>query len=170
LLACCCLTLSAAESDDADDDEMEEEEEERGDVEEMSVTGSHIRRDNFDLPSPRDVVDAVDLSLAATSDLGEVVFDQTFQIGVNANSAPIEFNSADDQEFQQGSETWANLRGLGTRATLTMMDGHRVPANVNGYGSRTRRAGADLNNLYPAIAISRLETILDADAPEWRQR
>ena len=148
------LNLSAAE-----DDEDEEEDEEE--VEEMVVTGSYIRRTNFDLPSPRDVVDAVDLSLAATSDLGEVVFDQTFQIGVNANSAPIEFNSADDQEFQQGSETWANLRGLGTRATLTMMDGHRVPANVNGYGSRTRRAGADLNNLYPGIAVGRLETILD---------
>ena len=42
-----------------------------------------------------------------------------------------------------------------------MMDGHRVPANVNGYGSRTRRAGADLNNLYPGIAVGRLETILD---------
>ena len=141
--------------------EEEDEEEEEDDIEEMVVTGSYIRRTNFDLPSPRDVVDAVDISLSATSDLGEIVFDQTFQIGVNANSAPIEFNSADDQEFQQGSETWANLRGLGTRATLTMMDGHRVPANVNGYGSRTRRAGADLNNLYPNIAVGRLETILD---------
>ena len=149
------LNLRAAEDDDEEDEEDDE------DVEEILVTGSYIRRTNFDLPSPRDVVDAVDLSLAATSDLGEVVFDQTFQIGVNANSAPIEFNSADDQEFQQGSETWANLRGLGTRATLTMMDGHRVPANVNGYGSRTRRAGADLNNLYPGIALGRLETILD---------
>lgn len=149
------LNLRAAEDDDDEDEEEEE------DVEEILVTGSYIRRTNFDLPSPRDVVDAVDLSLAATSDLGEVVFDQTFQIGVNAQSAPIEFNSADDQEFQQGSETWANLRGLGTRATLTMMDGHRVPANVNGYGSRTRRAGADLNNLYPGIAVGRLETILD---------
>ena len=148
------LSLRAAEDEDEEDEEDE-------DIEQMVVTGSYIRRTNFDLPSPRDVVDSVDLSLAATSDLGEIVFDQTFQIGVNANSAPIEFNSADDQEFQQGSETWANLRGVGTRATLTMMDGHRVPANVNGYGSRTRRAGADLNNLYPGIATGRVETILD---------
>ena len=153
------LTLIAWGAKAQEEEDEEDEEDEK--IEQMVVTGSYIRRTNFDLPSPRDVVDAVDLSLAATSDLGEVVFDQTFQIGVNANSAPIEFNSADDQEFQQGSETWANLRGLGTRATLTMMDGHRVPANVNGYGSRTRRAGADLNNLYPGIAIGRLETILD---------
>ena len=151
----------AAWSVKAQDEEVEDEDEDEEDVEEMVVTGTYIRRSNFDLPSPRDVVDSVDLSLAATSDLGEVVFDQTFQIGVNANSAPIEFNSADDQEFQQGSETWANLRGLGTRATMTMMDGHRVPANVTGYGSRTRRAGTDLSNLYPGIAVSRIETILD---------
>ncbi len=149
------LNVRGQEQDEEDEDEEDEE------VEEMVVTGSYIRRSNFDLPSPRDVVDAVDLSLAATSDLGEVVFDQTFQIGVNANSAPIEFNSADDQEFQQGSETWANLRGLGTRATMTMMDGHRVPANVTGYGSRTRRSGTDLSNLYPGIAVGRMETILD---------
>ena len=154
------LTLSALNIRGQEEDDEEEEEEDE-EVEELIVTGSYIRRSNFDLPSPRDVVDSVDLSLAATSDLGEVVFDQTFQIGVNANSAPIEFNSADDQEFQQGSETWANLRGLGTRATMTMMDGHRVPANVTGYGSRTRRAGTDLSNLYPGIAIGRVETILD---------
>ena len=142
-------------------DEEEDEDEEDEDVEEMVVTGSYIRRTNFDLPSPRDIVDAVDLSLSGTSDLGDVVFDQTFQIGVNANSAPTEFHGADDQQFQQGAETWANLRGLGTRATMTMMDGHRVPAGVTGIGSSTRRAGSDLNNLYPGIAIGRIETILD---------
>ena len=148
------LNASAAEDED-------DEEEEDDDVEEMVVTGSYIRRNNFDLPSPRDIVDAVDISLSGTSDIGDIVFDQTFQIGVNANSAPSEFHSADDQQFQQGAETWANLRGLGTRATMTMMDGHRVPAQVNGFGSATRRAGSDLNNLYPSIAIGRMETILD---------
>ena len=161
LLWASAFALAYAPAIGAAEDVADEDEDDEDDVEEMVVTGSYIRRSNFDLPSPRDVVDAVDLSLSATSDLGEVVFDQTFQIGVNANSAPIEFNSADDQMFQQGSETWANLRGLGTRATMTMMDGHRVPANVQGYGSRTRRSGTDLSNLYPGIAIGRVETILD---------
>ena len=53
------------------------------------------------------------------------------------------------------------LRGLGTRATMTMMDSHRVPANVTGYSWWTRRAGTDVTNLYPGIAIGRVETILD---------
>ena len=152
-----CGTALAAEEDAEDEEEDEEEE-----VEEMIVTGSFIRRDNFDLPSPMATIDEVDLELAGTPDLGDVIFDQTFQVGVNAYSAPFEFGGGDDQNcFQQGGEVWANLRGLGTRATMTMMDGHWVPANVTGYSWWTRRAGTDLTNLYPGIAIGRVETVLD---------
>ena len=119
-----------AEASEAEASEAEDEEEV---VEEMVVTGSFIRRDNFDLPSPIATLDELDLELAATPDLGDIIFDQTFQVGVNAYSAPFEFGGGDDQNWQQGGEVWANLRGLGTRATMTMMDGHRVPANVTGY-------------------------------------
>ncbi len=153
------LFSNAALAAEAEEDEEEDEDEEE--VEEMVVTGSFIRRDNFDLPSPMAVIDEVDLELAATPDLGDVIFDQTFQVGVNAYSAPFEFGGGDDQNWQQGGEVWANLRGVGTRATMTMMDGHRVPANVTGYSWWTRRAGTDLTNLYPGIAIGRVDTILD---------
>ena len=175
-IACCCLSLSAAESatDDAADDDEPEETEGRRDVEEMIVTGSHIRRDNFDLPSPMDVIGELDLQMAGTPDLGDVIFDQTYQIGVNANTNTSEIGGADGQgsgegwnqsvnrpDGPQGGETYANLRGLGTRATMTLMDGHRVPTNVNGYGPNTRRTGADLSNMYPGIAIQRIDNILD---------
>ena len=149
---------SEAEASEAEASEAEDEEEV---VEEMVVTGSFIRRDNFDLPSPIATLDELDLELAATPDLGDIIFDQTFQVGVNAYSAPFEFGGGDDQNWQQGGEVWANLRGLGTRATMTMMDGHRVPANVTGYSWWTRRAGTDLTNLYPGIAIGRVDTVLD---------
>ena len=152
------LSNAAFAADDEDEDDEEDEEQQ---VEEMVVTGSFIRRDNFDLPSPMATIDEVDLELAGTPDLGDIIFDQTFQVGVNAYSAPFEFGGGDDQDWQQGGEVWANLRGLGTRATMTMMDGHRVPANVTGYSWWTRRAGTDLTNLYPGIAIGRVETILD---------
>ena len=152
------LSSSALFAAEEEDDEDEDDEEE---VEEMIVTGSFIRRDNFDLPSPMATIDEIDLELAGTPDLGDIIFDQTFQVGVNAYSAPFEFGGGDDQNWQQGGEVWANLRGLGTRATMTMMDGHRVPANVTGYSWWTRRAGTDLTNLYPGIAIGRVETVLD---------
>ena len=171
-IAFCCLSLTAAESDEEEDEESEEEG--RSTVEEMIVTGSHIRRDNFDLPSPMDVIGELDLQMAGTPDLGDVIFDQTYQIGVNANTNTSEIGGADDQgtgegwnqsvnrpDGPQGGETYANLRGVGTRATMTLMDGHRVPTNVNGYGPNTRRAGADLTNMYPNIAIQRVDNILD---------
>ena len=127
-------------------------------IEEVIVTGSYIRRDNFNLPSPIDVTTEEDLELAGTSDLGDVIFDQTFQYGVNANATPFEGGGADDQQWNQGQEVWANLRGLGTRATMTMTDGHRMLADTNTWG---RRTGVDVNATYPGIAIGRIETILD---------
>ena len=141
----------AAEDEDADDER----------VEEMLVTGSFIRRGSFDVPSPTTTIDEVDLEFAATTDLGDVIFDQTYQVGVNANAAPFEFGAGDDQGGPQGVEVFPNLRGLGSRATMTMMDGHRVPSNVTGYSYWTRRAGADVSNLYPEISVARVETILD---------
>jgi len=171
-LVCFGAGIAAQEADEAEEEETaiveaedaeEAEEAEDSEVEEVIVTGSFIRRDSFDLPSPIDTIDELDLEFAATPDIGDVIFDQTYQIGVNANSAPFEFNVADDQGGRSlvGAEVFPNLRGLGTRATMTMMDGHRVPANVTGYSFWTRRAGSDATNLYPGITIGRVETILD---------
>lgn len=157
--------LAQDEAEDADLDEEvveateEDEEEAEGQpIEEVIVTGSFIRRDNFNVPSPMVVTTELDLELAGTTDLGDVIFDQTFQYGVNANATPFEGIGADDQQWNQGQEVWANLRGLGTRATMTMIDGHRLPADTNTWG---RRAGVDINGTYPNIAIGQIETILD---------
>ena len=144
---------------EAVEDEEEEAEGEDGQmVEEVLVTGSYIRRDNFNVPSPMVITTELDLEMAGTADLGDVIFDQTFQYGVNANATPFEGIGADDQQWNQGQEVWANLRGLGTRATMTMIDGHRLPADTNTWG---RRAGVDINGTYPNIAIGQIETILD---------
>ena len=147
-----------------------------GDVEEVLVTGSYIRRDNFDLPSPKSTIDSDDIALSGNAEIGDVIFDQSFQLGVNANAAPFEGiccglessdglgtstgwgENTDNQQGNQGTEVWANLRGLGTRATMTMMDGHRLPADTT---QRGERAGVDVSGMYPTIAIGRVETILD---------
>ena len=163
------FTAYGQEEDEAVEDtevaeaEAEEEEvaEDDEDVETVIVTGSHIRRETFDLPSPVDTIDELDLQFAGTPDLGDIIFDQTYQVGVNANAAPFEFGSGDDQGGPAGVEVFPNLRGLGARATMTMMDGHRVPTLVTGYSFWTRRAGADVTNLYPGIGIGRVETVLD---------
>ncbi len=168
-LALFALNLRAADEDEDEDDEDDEE------VEEMVVTGSYIRRTNFDLPSPKSVIDNIDIEMSGNAELGDVIFDQSFQLGVNANAAPFEGiccsesgqdgmandewgGQADNQQGNQGTEVWANLRGLGTRATMTMMDGHRLPADTT---PRGERAGVDVSGMYPAIAIGRVDTILD---------
>ena len=148
VFACFSVNLNAAESDEED----ERSSRRGGAVEEVIVTGSHIRRDNFDLPSPIDTIGELDLQLSGTPDVGDVIFDQTYQIGVNANTNTSEIGGADGQgqgegwnqsvnrsDGPQGGETYANLRGVGTRATMTLMDGHRVPTNVNGFGPRPSR-------------------------------
>ena len=170
-LAFFALNLRAAEDDEDEEDEEEDEE-----VEEMVVTGSYIRRTNFDLPSPKSVIDNIDIELSGNSEMGDIIFDQSFQLGVNANAAPFEGiccgaessdglgtatgwgENTDNQQGNQGTEVWANLRGLGTRATMTMMDGHRLPADTN---PRGERAGVDVSGMYPTIAIGRVDTILD---------
>ena len=176
------LSLGAVAAEDEDDEDEEEEtteevvsEEAEGEVEQMLVTGSYIRRDNFDLPSPKSILDNIDIELSGNAELGDVIFDQSFQLGVNANAAPFEGiccsesgqdgisndewgGQADNQQGNQGTEVWANLRGLGTRATMTMMDGHRLPADTT---PRGERAGVDVSGMYPSIAIGRVETILD---------
>tara|TARA_Y100000814_G_scaffold217935_1_gene162333 strand:+ start:90 stop:455 length:366 start_codon:yes stop_codon:yes gene_type:complete len=72
------INLSAA--DDDEDEEMED----------ILVTGSYIRRDNFDLPSPKNILDQADISLSGNAEIGDVIFDQSFQLGVNANATPFE--------------------------------------------------------------------------------
>ena len=59
------------------------------DQEEVIVTGSFIRRESFGLPSPTDVIDELDLEFARTPDIGDVIFDQRHQVGVNADAAPL---------------------------------------------------------------------------------
>ncbi|MYE24932.1 MAG: hypothetical protein F4Y01_13485, partial [Gammaproteobacteria bacterium] len=108
LAACACTSLVlgslvfGAEAEDEEEEDVEAERNRRSSVEEMVVTGSHIRRDNFDLPSPMDVIGEIDLQMSGTPDLGDVIFDQTYQIGVNANTNTSEIGGADDQGTGEG--------------------------------------------------------------------
>ena len=54
--------------------------------EKVIVTGSFIRRGNFDMPAASEVIDELDLESAATPDVGDVLFDSTFQKGVSASA------------------------------------------------------------------------------------
>ena len=50
-------------------------------IEEVVVTGSLIKKDSFDSPSPLQVLDEFDLQAEATPALGEIMANQTFNYG-----------------------------------------------------------------------------------------
>ena len=114
---------------------------------EITVTGSRIRRDDFSSPQPTTVMDSEYLQNLGVINLGQAM------VGVPQN---VNRNSPDanaGNNFFNGS-TLANLRGLnpffGTR-TLTLVDSRRhVPTNQGD--------GVDLNFI-PTILIDRVETV-----------
>jgi iron complex outermembrane receptor protein len=135
------LTLSAVAQEPAG------EERANASLEEITVTGTRIRRDDFSTPTPTTVVDSQYME-----NLGIVnVADLVTQIPSNVSN--FQPQNTGGSAFFIGS-TLANLRGLnpffGTR-TLTLVDSKRhVPTN-NGNS-------VDLNAI-PSVLIDRLEVV-----------
>ena len=117
-------------------------------LEEVTVTGSRIRRSGFEAPNPLTVVDAAQMEKLGQTNVAEVL-------------SSIPQNSAFQSETNVGivatantGSNFANLRGLnpfyGTR-TLTLVDTKRfVPTSDGG--------AVDLN-VIPSSLIARIETI-----------
>jgi len=116
-------------------------------LEEITVTGSRIRRDDFSSAQPTTVMDNEYLKNLGIINLGQAMV----SVPQNVNRNSPDANAGNN--FFNGS-TLANLRGLnpffGTR-TLTLVDSRRhVPTNQGD--------GVDLNFI-PTILIDRLETV-----------
>ena len=103
-------------------------------VDEIIVTGSFIRRDNFNQASPLTQISATDIEETGTVSMGDVLFNLSAQSGTG---------TGDISPFST-----TNLRGLGAGATMDLMDGHRL-------------LFGDANNTYPQIAIDRVDILLD---------
>ncbi len=114
-------------------------------VEEVVVTGSYIRRsEGFTQASAVTQLSAEDLQVEGTLNLGEVVQNLAF---VNGPSSAIT-NTIQGTDSRSSS---VDLRGLGPRSTLTLMDGKRL-VNEN------------VNALLPTIAIQRMDIVADGAA------
>lgn len=118
-------------------------------IEEVVVTGSYIKKDSFDSASPLTVIDSEAITSNATPNLGELMADQTFNYGSDFQTNTYAARG------QGGTTTTANLRGLGARATLNLIDGKRM-----NYAPNAAAAG-NLNNAIPQIAIERIDVLKD---------
>ena len=73
-----------------------------GVIEEIVVTGSYIKRDNFDFLSPTQVIGQDDIVAEATPALGEIMANQTFNFGSDI------FANGYARRYQEGNVTTAN--------------------------------------------------------------
>jgi iron complex outermembrane receptor protein len=121
-------------------------------VEELVVVGSHIRRDNFNTPSPIEVVTRDEAVLAGMASTTEILQSNT----VTAGGAQI--NNAFGGFVTNGGPgaNTLGLRGLGATRTLILLNGRRLaPA-----GTRGAVGAADLNVLPDAI-VDRIDILKD---------
>ena len=113
------------------------------------VTGSYIRRtEGFIQASSVTQIDAQDLADEGTLNIGEVIQNLSF---VNGSAATITNTIQDGGFIQDSFNTEIDLRGLGERSTLTLLDGKRL-------------ARENVNSLIPTIAIQRVDIVTDGSA------
>lgn len=119
-------------------------------AEEVVVTGSYLERP-ADRPQPVTVLTGAEIGLSQRQSLAE-----TFRgmPQVQATSAIVNGN-----ENFVSPTTNVNLRGLGARATLVLMNGRRQ--TVDGSPGLDGVVSVDINNLAPSIMIDRIEVLTD---------
>lgn len=115
-------------------------------IEEVVVTGSYIRRsEGFAQASSVLQFSAEDLEAEGTLNMGEVVQQMSF---VNGAASAIVTMPAQGASSRTSS---IDLRGLGARSTLTLLDGKRL---VSG----------NVNAMIPTIALQRIDIVADGAA------
>jgi iron complex outermembrane recepter protein len=121
-------------------------------VEEIVVTGSYIKRDAANSPSPLSVVDRTQIEEIGAVTIADVVNTMTYNSGsTNITNA---FSGSDNST----GNTNINLRNLGLGATLVLLNGRRqVPTAADSGGN----GYVDLSQLTPTIAIQRVEVVKD---------
>lgn len=116
----------------------------------LLVTGSRIR--GAPIPSPVMVLDNRSIRDSGLADLGDVArsLPQSFGGGQNPG---VGFNVPSSTGGNVGGGSSVNLRGLGSDATLTVLNGRRVPYD-------SARQGVDISAI-PLAAVDRIEVVAD---------
>lgn len=119
-------------------------------MEEVVVTGSHLRRTDSETPSPVEVVTAEQMHQSGLTSIQDVLHNLTAN---GQGTLSQGFSGA----FASGAAGIA-LRGLNVGATLVLVDGHRAaPYPI---GDDGQRSFVDVSNL-PFEAIERVEVLKD---------
>ena len=121
-------------------------------VEEVIVTGSYIRRNTADSPSPLTVIDRASIEQVGAIEVSDIINRMTFNAGsTNVTNA---FSGGDNSTGQ----TNVNLRNLGLGSTLVLVNGKRFIASSTDSGGN---AFVNTATMIPSIAIGRVEVVKD---------
>ncbi len=120
-------------------------------IEEVVVTGSYLKRNAADSPSPLSVVTAADIEDIGAADVSEIIQAMPWSSGSQTRASTFQGEGADGRNN-------VNLRNLGHGSTLPLVNGKRhVPSWYNGRGN----ASVNVNGLVPNIALERVEVVKD---------
>ncbi len=134
--------------------ELDRKAAEKRDLEEIVVTGTHIRGGLS--ASPVMEIGREQIDRSGYTSLADLMLSvpQMFGGGINPatgiNNSQVNLNFADNPT----GAAVPNLRGLGPGSTLTLIDGHRMAAGLPG-------GGADITSI-PIDAIDRVEIVTDS--------
>lgn len=124
------------------------------DLEEMVVTGTNIR-DVVPPGTPVIVIDAEDIRRSGYSGTEQVLqaLPQNFRGGQAGAVADVNMSIGGQRGFNTTAGSGVNLRGLGTTATLVLINGRRIAATSAGTFTDV--------SLIPIDAIERIEILTD---------
>jgi outer membrane receptor protein involved in Fe transport len=118
-------------------------------IEKMTVTGSHIKRADLETASPLSVITAEQIALSGIVNVEDLLQRMSFSAGVAGNATNAYWTSGGYGTAQ------VNLRGMGIKRTLVLLNGRRM---VN--GGTGANSSADLNTI-PTGIIKRIEILKD---------
>ncbi|NRA85433.1 MAG: TonB-dependent receptor, partial [Gammaproteobacteria bacterium] len=121
-------------------------------VERISVTGSHIRQNDMEGPSPVLSIDADDIANSGAQDISELLSKLSV---AGQGTFSTQGNDADDTS-NGGSAI--SLRGLGADSTLVLLNGRRI--SVSAFAKNIGTAFVDINSI-PVSAIARIDILKD---------
>jgi len=125
------------------------------------VTGSRLRKNTFNSPSPLAVLDGESARQIGVSDIGELLQRSPVtngrQLDASLNSNAGNFNATEAPPIGGTGSTNIDLRGLGPERTLILLNGRRLAAS----GVRGAPAQPDIS-LIPFSMVDRAEVVTEA--------
>ena len=122
----------------------QETSEEPAEEETIVVTGSRVARPNFETPAPTTSIDAATIQESGLPTLGDVL--------QRAPAVAVGLGLSNAQNSTDAGATFANLRGLGSFRTLTLVDGRRrVPGSLT-------NSSVDLSSIPPSM-VERVDIV-----------